>query len=67
MINAQSELKSADYQLNHLQQRPQQAPEQFKPAAKPAKQPEVGPAPPTPSAKAVQWSEKILGLAKKKI
>lgn len=60
MINAQSELKSADYQLNHLQQRPQQAPEQFKPAQRPAKQPEIGPAPapPTPSAKAVQWSEK---------
>jgi len=57
MINAQSELKSADHQLNHLQHRPQQAPEQFKPAARPVKQPEIGPAPPTPTAKAVQWSE----------
>jgi len=58
MINAQSELKSADHQLNHIQRRPQQAPEEFKPAERQVQQPEVGPKPPTPSPKAVMWSEK---------
>ena len=58
LINAQSELKSADYQLNEIKHRPQQAPEQFKPA----KTPEVGPSPeaqqpPKPSPKAVMWAE----------
>jgi len=58
MINAQSELKSADYQLNEIRHRPKQAPEQFKPAT----QPQVGPKPeaqkpPKPSPKAVMWAE----------
>jgi len=55
LINAQSEYKSADYQLNQLQQRPQQAPEQFQPAPQP--QPQAAPKPPQPSPKAVMWAE----------
>ena len=54
LINAQSEFKSADYQLSEIQRRPKQAPEQFKPA--PQKQPAVQ-QPPKPSPKAVMWAE----------
>lgn len=54
MINAQSELKSADYQLNEIKHRPQQAPEEFK--APEPEQPQVH-QPPEPSAKALKWSQ----------
>jgi len=54
LINAQSEFKSADYQLNEIKRRPKQEPEQFKPAQQ--KQPEVQ-QPPKPSPKAVMWAE----------
>jgi hypothetical protein len=54
LINAQSEFKSADYQLNEIKRRPKQEPEQFKPAEQ--KQPEVQ-QPPKPSPKAVMWAE----------
>ena len=54
LINAQSELKSADYQLNEIKHRPKQAPEEFK-APEPEK-PQVH-QPPEPSAKALQWSK----------
>jgi hypothetical protein len=54
LINAQSEFKSADYQLNQIQHRPKQEPEEFKPA--PQKQPEVQ-QPAKPSPKAVMWAE----------
>tara|TARA_R100000951_G_scaffold43256_1_gene36384 strand:- start:20 stop:1051 length:1032 start_codon:yes stop_codon:yes gene_type:complete len=55
MIDAQSELKSADYQLNEIKHRPKSQPESFK-TAPPAKQPEVH-KPPEPSAKALKWSQ----------
>ena len=54
LINAQSELKSADYQLNEIKHRPKQEPEQFK--APEPKQPQVH-QPPEPSAKALKWSQ----------
>ena len=54
MINAQSELKSADYQLNEIKARPKQAPEEFKPSE--PQKPEVH-KPPEPSAKALRWSQ----------
>ena len=54
LINAQSELKSADYQLNEIKHRPKQAPEEFK-APEPEK-PQVH-KPPEPSAKALKWSQ----------
>ena len=52
MINAQSELKSADYQLNEIKARPKQAPEEFKPPE--PEKPQVH-QPPEPSAKALKW------------
>ncbi len=54
MINAQSELKSADYQLTEIKSRPKRPPEEFK-APEPEK-PQVH-QPPEPSAKALQWSQ----------
>jgi len=54
LINAQSELKSADYQLNEIKHRPKQAPEEFKAPA--PQQPQVH-QPPEPSAKALKWSQ----------
>lgn len=54
LINAQSELKSADYQLNEIKHRPKQAPEEFK--APEPEQPQVH-KPPEPSAKALKWSQ----------
>ena len=54
LINAQSEFKSADYQLNEIKRRPKREPEQFNPAQQ--KQPEVQ-QPPKPSPKAVMWAE----------
>lgn len=54
LINAQSELKSADYQLNEIKHRPKQEPEEFK-APEPEK-PQVH-RPPEPSAKALKWSQ----------
>jgi hypothetical protein len=54
LINAQSELKSADYQLNEIKHRPKQAPEEFK--APEPQQPQVH-KPPEPSAKALKWSQ----------
>lgn len=54
LINAQSELKSADYQLNEIKHRPKQEPEEFK--APEPEQPQVH-KPPEPSAKALKWSQ----------
>ena len=54
LINAQSEFKSADYQLNEIKRRPKQEPEQFK-APEPQK-PQAH-KPPEPSAKALKWSQ----------
>lgn len=54
LINAQSELKSADYQLNEIKHRPKQEPEEFK--APEPEQPQVH-QPPEPSAKALKWSQ----------
>ena len=61
LINAQSELKSADYQLNEIKHRPKQEPEEFK-----APEPEKPQVHQEPSAKALKWSKDNLGLAKKK-
>lgn len=65
MINAQSELKSADYQLNEIKSRPK--PEQLR--AQPQPQPQPQPQqqkPPEPSPKAVMWSEQNPWFGKEK-
>jgi hypothetical protein len=63
LMNAQAEMKSADFQLNQLKNRPKQ-PEQ--PAQQPVQQQPQRQAPPEPSPKAVKWAEENPWFGKEK-
>jgi len=63
LMNAQAEMKSADFQLNQLKNRPKQ-PEQ--PAQQPVQEQPQRQAPPEPSPKAVKWAEENPWFGKEK-
>lgn len=62
LMNAQAELKSADFQLNQLSRRPQQQPQQVR-QQQPQQQ---APTPPKPTERAAKWAQENQWFGKEK-